>query len=319
MANVFTKAERIVSTLLGLLERDTVLAQRVWRDAAGDFRGAKDDTITIRLPAYLKANKRVLRSGTSRDESVLTERGVDVKLTDDLYVKIPITDEELTLDIESFSRQVIAPAASAIVRAIEDEVLDELVAPTYQHTQTIDPADPVKAIFAARRNLNDSRVPMNDRSLAVGSAVEEVLLTSDRLLDADVSGSTLALREATIGRIAGMLAFAVPGLDPDKAYAFHRTAYVLSSRAPMIPGSLGGLEEPRAAVGTFEGFAIRTAQVLDGDSVEDKFNADVFTGTNHVLDAGAFDADGLFEPAVDPEESGADDLFIRGVELELGS
>lgn len=47
----FIKAEKVVATGLGLLEREVVLPRLVWRDAAiADVRGAKGDTITCRLP-----------------------------------------------------------------------------------------------------------------------------------------------------------------------------------------------------------------------------------------------------------------------------
>ena len=74
MANVFTKAPRFVRTSLGLLERDTVLAQRMWRNAAGDFAGAADETINIKLPAFGVARKRAIRGSDKRTASYLAQR-----------------------------------------------------------------------------------------------------------------------------------------------------------------------------------------------------------------------------------------------------
>src|SRR5690606_34951668 len=42
------KPEVVVSAALGILSREVVLPALVWRDAGGDFAGAKDDTISIR-------------------------------------------------------------------------------------------------------------------------------------------------------------------------------------------------------------------------------------------------------------------------------
>ncbi|MFW6091494.1 MAG: P22 phage major capsid protein family protein [Actinomycetota bacterium] len=306
------KAERVVMTALGLLERESVLAGLVWRDAAGDFRGAKDDTITIRVPAYAKANKRTLRSGSSRSKTNLKERGVDVTLADNLYEVVEINDEELTLDIEAFDRQVTAPMTRGIARGLEDEILDELDAPDYHFHHALDQDDPHKTIAKARRNLNDARVPMEGRRLIVGSAVEELLLTDPQFVRADQSGSTSALRDAQLGRIYNFPVFAVPGLDPESAYAFHRTAFVLNQRAPMVPRGA-----PWGATRAFEGFSIRYVQTVNQDDPVDQVHADVFVGTNHVSDVGTFDADGLFEPAEDPDETAETELFVRAVKIDF--
>lgn len=313
--NVFNKAERLVRTALGLLERDTVLARLVWRDAGGDFAGAKGDVINVRLPAYAKAKKRALRSGDSREKSALKERLVTVSLDNDIYLSVPVTDEELSLDVESFAAQVLAPMIGAEVRGVEDEILAEVEGAEYPEARivTIDPDNPLPGITRARRLLNDARVPFSDRSLVLGSGLEEVLI--NKLTPADESGSTGALREASLGgRLRGFNPFAVPGLDPEAGYAFHRSAYVLSSRAPAVPRGA-----PYGATGVFEGFAVRIVQAIDPDEVVDNVHTDVWTGTNHVTDVGEIDDNGFFEPAEDPEASGVEAVFVRAVKLELGS
>jgi hypothetical protein len=310
--NVFTKAERLVAVGLNLLTRETVMARAVWRDAAGDFRGAKGDTITIRLPAYAVANKRTLRAGTTRQKSALLERAVNVTLTDNLYHVVPVTDEELTLDIESFAVQVVAPQTAAIARGIEDEIITEAQGADYQYHLELDRTNPHKTFFRSRRHLNDARVPQQGRTIAVGSAVEEILLTSEQFIRADVSGSTDAFRQAVIGRLAGDPVIAVPGLDPEEAYHFHRTAYVLNSRAPFVPQGA-----PYGATASEDGFAIRLVQAIDPDEVVDNAHADVFVGTNHVTDVGEIDSDGTFTPAEDPNDSGAQTYFLRAVKVDF--
>jgi hypothetical protein len=309
------KAERVVRTMLGVLERDSVLARMMWRNPAGDFRGAKGDAITIKVPAYTNANKRDLRSGTPRTKSNLTERRVIVTLDTDLYKVIPITDEELTLDIESFEEQIVAPVASSLVRGIEDEALALAEGATYQHTVNFDDfSAPFDAIARARRLLNDSRVPMAGRVLVVGSAVEELLLTDPQFVRVDQSGSTEALREAQIGRVAGTPVFTVPGLEPGTAFMFHQTAYALSYRAPFVPRGA-----PWGATMAWEGFALRVVQAIDPDEVVDNFHADVWTGTNVVRDYGTIDGNGFFVPSENPDLDNDIPLFVRAVKLTGGS
>src|SRR5262245_22383321 len=98
MANKMIKAEAVIETSLALLEREAVLGATVWRDAFGDFAGKKNDTVTIRLPAYAgRARTNALRSGASRTRDSLHERSVDVKLDTRVYKDVEVTDEEFTL------------------------------------------------------------------------------------------------------------------------------------------------------------------------------------------------------------------------------
>jgi hypothetical protein len=311
------KAEKVVRTALGLLERELVLPRLVWRDAGGSFVGAKGDAITIRLPSYAVARKRGLRSGAARVVDDLHERSVTVELTDNIYKRVQISDEELTLDIEEFASQVLAPNLSAIVRQLEDEVVDEIAEAVYPaaHVLPLDADEPYNTIVDARNRLNKARVPMSMRTLAVGADVESVVLKSEQFVRADASGSTDALREAQIGRIAGMPVINVPSLAPAEAYAFHSTAYVLSTQAPVVPNGA-----PWGASLSWEDFALRVVQALDPDEVVDNVHFDVFAGTNHVQDHGSFDDDGLWVPSVEPDlENGTDLQFVRAVKIEIGS
>jgi len=313
---VFTKAPRFVNTTLGLLERDTVMARQVWRNAAGDFRGAAGDTINIKLPAFGVARRRAIRGTDRRDASYLAQRTVPVRLTDNIYMRTPLTDAELTLDVESFEREIIAPQAGAVVRAIEDDTTAEVEGATYYHRVEYDPTDPVDSIFEAAELLTKSRVPSSQRLLAVGSTAKRRLLTSDQLIKVDQAGDNSALRRAEIGEIAGIGSiFEVPSLDPEAMYLYHRSAFVLCLRAPIVPPDVKG------AVGDYNGFAIRIAGITDSTEVIHNAHADVYIGTNHVEDAGSFDLQGKFTPSEVPDPDGRDLLFVRAVQLtpETGS
>jgi hypothetical protein len=312
------KAERIVRTILGLLEREVTLPALVWRDAAGDFRGAKNDTISIRLPSYFNARSRDLRSGDTRTKDSLIERKVDVTLDKDIYGVIAITDEELTLDIESFNGQVVAPVAGGIVRALEDELVTTMSGASYENSVEVDTSTgdgyAFNAAVDARKFLNDARVPASGRAIVLGSGLESAFLKDPQFIRADQSGSTATLREAQIGRVAGFPVFTAPGLAPDEGYAFHRTAYVMSTRAPMVPRGV-----PWGAVASFGGFALRVAQAVDPDELVDNFHADAWVGTNVVTDNGTINEDGQFVPSTDPDASGEADLFVRSVKLTLAA
>jgi coat protein Gp5 len=308
--NVFIKAEKVVRTALGMLEREITLPALVWRDAGGSFKGASNDTISIRLPAYVNARSRVLRGGRPITLDTLAETKVDITLDTDIYKAVAVTDEEMTLDIEDFGLQVLTPIVHSVARGVEDSLGDTLVAADYEVTIPMDDADPYLALVDARTALNNARVPRGNRFLAVGSNIEAAILKSDRLSKFDQSGSDTALREALIGRIAGFTAIGNDSLDPDVAIAAHQTAFVLSMQAPMVPDGVTWGESQ-----SFAGLSMRVIKDYDFLNVQDRVLADVFIGSNTVKDRGTFNADGKFVPS----ESGSDaPIFIRAVELTLG-
>lgn len=308
----FIKAEKVVSTSLGILEREVLLPRLVWLNAGGEFKGAKGDAITVRLPSYAVAKSRALRSGTARTQSALNERKVILTLTKDIYMDVPVTDEELTLDIEDFGRQVLNPVLGGVARGLEDELVATIEGATYASTVTLTPSTIKRGIASARTKLNNANVPAGDRTLLVGSNVEEELILLDNFVKANESGTTDTLREAIIGKIYGFTVVSSNAIDPDSAYAFHKTAYVLSQRAPVVPAGA-----PWGASQTHAGLAIRTVRVFDPNEVEDRFIADAWVGSNIVKDAGAFNAKGKFVPSEDPAANGSDEKFVRSVKISL--
>lgn len=309
MANAFIKAEQVIRTALGMLEREITLPALVWRDAGGSFKGAKDDTISIRLPAYVNARTRALRGGRPITVDSLTETKVDLTLDTDVYKAVAITDEELTLDIVDFGVQVLTPVVHSVARGVEDSLATTLTDADYEVTVTLDENDPYLGIVDARIALNNANVPMGQRFLAVGSNVEAAILKSDRLSKFDQAGDNTALREATIGRIAGFTAVSHPALDPDVAVAAHQTAFVLSMQAPIVPdGVTWGTSE------SFAGLAMRVIRDYDFLNVQDRLLADVFVGSNVVMDSGTIDGNGKFVPSEDGTDT---PIVVRAVELTL--
>lgn len=311
--STFIKADKVVSTAVGLLRRELVLPRLVWTDAGIDPTLAKDDTVTIKLPSYAPARTRALRSGAARVKDQLHERRVLVTLDTDVYKDVPITDEQLTLDISDFGMQVLNPVMMGVAEQLEQEVLDVIEGATYEVVLSHDAGtdDAYGTVVAARAALNDARVPLAGRALAVGSAFEAELLTSSKFVDASQSGSTDTLREALIGRIAGFDVFTVPGLAPDTAVAFHRTAFAMVQRAPIVPAGA-----PWGAVQSYQGLAIRALRIFDPDLVEDRFLADAWIGSSPVTDDGYFDASGKFIPTTEPGETLGRSITIASGEAD---
>lgn len=293
----FLTAERIVSTALGLLTRESALPRTVWRDPVGDFAGAKNDTISVRLPAYAPARTRVLRSGSTRTKDTLNERKVDLTLDTDIYKDVGITDEQMNLDIRDFGVQVLNPIASGIVQEITARVAAAMAAATYARSIAFTYATGnawIDIILAAREYLNKAHVPAGDRFLAVGASIETALLKTDLFVRANESGGTTALEDATLGRKGGFTIVTAPELGPNEAYAYHRTAYAVSNKAPAVPaGAAFG------AMRSQDGFAMRMVRGFELATVEDRTVFDSWLGVTAVTDEGYFDANGIWTPSED--------------------
>ena len=293
----FLTAGRIVSAALGLLVRESSLPRTVWRDPVGDFAGAKDDTISVRLPAYAPARTRVLRSGTTRTKDSLNERKVDLTLDVDVYKDVGVTDEQMGLDIVDFGAQVLNPIAQGMVQEITSQVAAEMSGASYARSiaftyATGDAWEDI--ILAAREYLNKAHVPMGSRYLAVGASIETALLSTDLFVKANESGDGgTAIADATLGRKGGFTIITAPELDPDEAIAYHSTAFALSMKTPPLPVGVWGQTISR------DGFSMRVVRGFDLDTVEHRTIFDAWLGTAAVTDEGYFDANGVWTPSED--------------------
>jgi hypothetical protein len=282
IANSFLKAERIAAAALGLLQREIVLPALVWKDAGGSFRGAAGDTISIRVPARTTARTRPLRgtrpSASEGDGIItmdeLTETKVDVTLDEAIYSAIPITDEELTLDITEFGTQILAPQVRAVAEGLENKLAAQMVSANYAHTIDLDTSDPYNSLVDARVQMNKDNIPMAGRTCVVGADLEGIFLKSEHLSMADKAGDNSALRDAAIGRVAGFgPVYVSNALPADEGFIFHKTAYVLSMQAPVVPdGASYGTSQ------TYQGMAMRWLRDYDYRNVQDR------SGTNIIAD-----------------------------------
>jgi hypothetical protein len=288
VANTILKPSVIARTALGLLEREIILPGLVWTDAVADFAGAEGDTVTIRVPARTTARTRALRvtrPTASEGEGIITmdslaQTSVDVTIDTDIYNAIPITDEEMTFDIEDFGRDILQPQVRAVAEGLENMLAAEMVGATYATTLTLDTTDPYNTMVDGRVALNKANVPMANRIAVVGADMEGVILKSKHLSEVDKSGSDSALRDAIIGRMAGFgNVYVSNALPPDEGYLFHRTAFVLGMRAPVVPrGATYGQSQ------RFQNLALRWLMDYDGRNQQDRSFVNVYAGTAIVAD-----------------------------------
>jgi len=285
VANSFLKPEVINRTALKLLEREIVLPRVVWNYADAEFRGAKNDTVTLRLPAVLDSRTYAFRNDRSNPIVVddVEETGVPVVLNQDIYSAVAITDEQLTLDIVNFAEQVLSPQVKAVARGLESLIASTMAGATITTEIAFDSGELWDTLVEARQALNDANVPSENRVLVVGSDIETEMLLDDKFNRVDSSGdgmATSALREATIQRLAGFTIIGSQAIDPGVAYALHPTAFAFVNVAPVVPD--GVTYGSRMADG---GLSMRWIRDYDSMYLRDRSVVSSFAGCTSVEDA----------------------------------
>lgn len=309
----FIKAPMFANTAIALLERELVIANTLWRWAASDFTGALDDTINVKVPGRLKAQDRDLRA-TGEDRRIkmdyVKENKIGVKLTKFPYSATSITDEQLNLDITDFGTQILAPQVRAMQEYIETMAVNLITKPTDLSGSTVAFGDgrfdfegnlvdqtkikgtlkmedfygPGKmgahALFNRLHTIFTLRgIPSNDRVVLAGAEVAEEIRNAPNLVYADQAGDSNALRDATIGKLSGFTIIETNNIPTNEMYAFHKSAFVLATAAPLVPqGAVYGASQSTPET------ALRWLRDYDAEYAEDRSVVDCFAGTGIVQD-----------------------------------
>lgn len=303
MASTFLKVGVIARATLALLQRELVIARTVWADAinGAEFDGALSDTVTVRVPAIGQpARTRTLRAGTPITNDDLVEFGIAVKLTTDVYKGVTVSDEDLTLSITDFATQILKPQTQAVAEGIEDQLVAEIEGATYGAAISITEADPFLAFVDAAEALNTSKVPRSGRTMLVGSEVESAILKSDRLKAYPQTAGIDAYTDARIGRMAGFDVVATSAIDSESAFAYHRSAFILATRAPRVPAGV-----PMGQGLTLDGIAARWIRDYDYNNTSDRSLVNTWVGLATVEDPD------------DPADPASTTSLVRAVELTL--
>jgi hypothetical protein len=285
MAFTAVKATKLTATGLGLLQRDIILPNVVWRDAVDNFAGAVNDTVNIKVPAVAKARTKALRVQGSGRQIVmddLAEGSVPLTLTTDVYHGTSIDDEQMELDVSDFATQILLPQTRAIAEGLEDGIAANMVATTYSTNLTFaEAADPYDVFVDAKQALNEDNIPQNDRFCVVGTDVASWVLKSDRVKNYNDSGShaETAFAEAALPRLAGWTVTESQAVPSDAVFWFHRTAFAFAMHAPKVPrGASFGSSQ------SYQGLAMRWIMDYDADFQRDRSITNVFTGHTSIKD-----------------------------------
>ena len=291
--------EQIARVALSLVRGDLVLSRTINRDFEAEFRGGVGFSVNVRKPATLTARKQALRGknvsyGAGITADRVAESVVPVQLSNMIYSAVDVSDEDLTLNLEDFSRQILAPQITAVAEACEDEVVTLMQSVPGDETlgDAYDVSNPQKTFTAARKALRDLRVPASNLYAAVGTGVYQDLLDAQALRAVDQSGSDGALRDATVGRLHGFTVIECNRLDENEMVFYHRDAFTLAIRAPRVPEGVAS-----GASVSGDGFAMRYIRDYDSSLLADRSIISTFIGTK-VMTMVRQDTGGDVTPAI---------------------
>jgi hypothetical protein len=229
-------AQGISSLMVPLLRRTVVLPNTVARVPGDEFRGPNGGTITLRVRQPRTANVQE-DPGDTLTYTAIDEDDVDVSVVH-IYDGVPITDQELSLEIVDFASQITAPQLASVATGVEDELAGAMNDVTADEDD-LDADNVEDYILAGREVLGQNNVPTGDRFCAVSPAAATFVLGIDKFVRVDASGSDNALRDAIIGRLYGFTFVESNGLtggDNDAAMVFYqRSGFAFTQRAPANP------------------------------------------------------------------------------------
>lgn len=198
MSNTLLTPSIIAKEAIMVLQNNLVFAGLVHRDYSEEFAQV-GDTITVRKPATFTAEEW---NGSSVTIQNASEGSVPVKMDKIIDVSFAVTSKELSLSVQSFSEQFIAPAMRA-----HAQKLDELLSGLYvdvPYSTAVGGTPAVSDLVAIGTAMNINKVPLGDRSLVVDPTTYGKYLPLDAVLHAEKSGSTQALRDASMGKVFGL-------------------------------------------------------------------------------------------------------------------
>lgn len=292
MANSFITPSLIAKTALATLHHSLVFANLVWRDFDSDFTGKQGDTVTIRKPATFTAEEFSREKGITLQE--IKENSTTVELDTIANVSVPVTDEEMTLEIESFETQVLNGMVWAIAEKIDGD-LAELAVDTAQGVGGGGVADgttkPTDAYRSALATLGRNKLPLTERYGVISPEAHADILGQEELIKVNESGTPNGLRNGIVGDLigfrnytTGVMGFGAGNKGEADGVAFHKQALALVVRPLNTPK---GVADSQVARETFNGLSMRVVYAYNNTYKQDEVSVDVLYGKKALRSEGA--------------------------------
>lgn len=322
--NSVVQPQKLAAVAAEVIEQSLTVPALFQREGFDRFQGAENDTVYIRVPGILPAREiadfRAERTTPITFDS-FQDRKISLTLSGNTYSATKLQDEQKDWDSIQWSR-VIGMQAQAVARSLNQKAINKLVGAPY--LATVAGAKSGRTLRASlielRRIANAFRMPLEGRTLVVGTAVESAILNDDKLVLAQNVGDSVAegvLREAFIGRTFGMNIVVAPELAADKGYLIVPSAFAMATAAPAVPTSATGATASAGANGV-GGTAARWVLDYDPTILAERSVVNLYNGVRHVTDVfEGVDGTGKPNGAIFDGSGKVGEFFIRGVAFDV--
>lgn len=274
-------AKGISRVAIELLQRSLVLPRTLTLVPGDEFAGSNGDTLTLRVPQP-SSSRTQASAGAALTADDVTEIPQDVQMSHVYHLK-NLSDQELSMQLEDFARQVTKLQVGAVARGVEGLVVAAMNAlandATIKFALTATDADTIATMNKLRETLTNNEAPAEDRFLAAAPNVVTRLLTCSQFVKNNEAGSSDPLRNASVGRIFGIEVVEVTGLTAGTAIAYHRSGFALAVRTPVNPRgatSSSGI--------TKDGIGLRQVFQYAAATAQDQSLVSTFAGAKAVFD-----------------------------------
>lgn len=203
MSNTILTPTAVTREILRVLHEKLSFVGTINRQYDDSFAksGAKiGDSLKIRLP-----NRYTVTTGATLSTQDISEESVTLQVNTQKHVGMKFTSDELTLDLDDFSKRVIQPAISVLASDVENDVIAGCTKKVYNQVGTWGtvPAS-YKIITDARARMNKFLAPKdNRRSLQLESDAMSSMADALKGLFQDSKSVAEQYREGMVGRHGG--------------------------------------------------------------------------------------------------------------------
>lgn len=271
-------AQGIANVSIALLTRQLVLPRTVTAVPGAEFAGANGDTVTVRVPQPGTARTQASAGATITYDDV-DEVPVDLVLSHLYHAKL-VSDQELSLQLEDFARQITRVQTGAVATRAEGLLAAVMNALASDIEVAVDGSDFDAAVLEARELLIRANVPQSDLWLAVSPEMATFALAQDHMTKVDSAGSASALRDAVIGKYRGFNTVESAGLTAGQAVAYHSSGFAFANRVPVVPRGVSD-----SATANVEGIGMRQIFQYVPDKLSDASVVSTFAGAAAVTDS----------------------------------
>jgi hypothetical protein len=286
MPNQLYTPQQAARSTLAALRYLTTLPRTVRQDFSTEFVPGRGTTVNVLRPPTVGTSRTYSQADrTARNAIVfddIAQEFVPVVMDTQVYKAVRLPDDFATFTLTSLEQQVLRPQAESVVDGLSAGLVTEMSAIATDADVPVmarDGSNALDVLIALRAVLNERKVPMSDRVVAVGPSAESAILRLEQLQKVNESGTDGMLREATIGRLFGFTIVTDPNLGANYGVAYHRDAFAHVTRPSRPPEGAA-----KSAVVAQDGFSLRWLQHYNPLQLEDQSVVDTFVGAE-TLDA----------------------------------